>query len=308
MRCSVPALLALGLSVMGSLTQPACSRKFQEVNPFEFTKKGPHGTVIEWLECQECIEGELDALRDRAGQGRFRNAAIGELAEVLRQGPPPRRMSQMERSLLEDYAGLVKYAQTHPEAKPASSRDEFVQRFLSNFRASYRIRAALGLAEIGGQEAREVLQEAARTPSKYRKDVQRVIGQAVATVRGQAAALKLEEDRSLTPNGPGNPVARGGVIVLYATGDGRLFTTEDPPGPEPPVVRGALADSDLPVRVTIGRLPAQVLFSGQAPGMPAGVMQVNAVVPERVSPGDNVTVVITVGDLPSQDGATIVVN
>jgi hypothetical protein len=47
-----------------------------------------------------------------------------------------------------------------------------------------------------------------------------------------------------------------------------------------------------PVTVTIGGNPAQVLFAGLAPGY-AGLYQVNVVVPEGVTPGANVPVILT---------------
>ena len=47
------------------------------------------------------------------------------------------------------------------------------------------------------------------------------------------------------------------------------------------------------VNVTIGGVPAQVDFSGLAPGF-AGLYQVNAVVPAGVTPGNDVPVVLSV--------------
>ena len=121
---------------------------------------------------------------------------------------------------------------------------------------------------------------------------------------GQAAALNVEADGSLTVNGPGNPVARGGMVVLYATGEGQT----DPPGSDGQIVSGAAVPMPLlPVTATIGGVPAQVVYSGPAPGSVAGLLQINAVTSEQVAPGPAVPVVITVGDQPSQSGPTIAV-
>jgi adhesin/invasin len=46
------------------------------------------------------------------------------------------------------------------------------------------------------------------------------------------------------------------------------------------------------VSVTIGGVPAQVLFAGLTPGF-AGLYQVNALVPAGVTPGSQVSIVIT---------------
>ena len=124
------------------------------------------------------------------------------------------------------------------------------------------------------------------------------------TGAGQAAALNVEADGSLTLNGPGNPVARGGVVVLYATGEGQT----DPPGSDGQIVSGAVPVPQLPVTTTIDGVPAQVVYSGSVPGSVAGLLQINAVVSEQVAPGAAVPVVITVGDQPSQSDPTIAVD
>ena len=97
---------------------------------------------------------------------------------------------------------------------------------------------------------------------------------------GQAAALN--EDG--TVNSAGNPVARGGVVVLYLTGDG-----------------GAA------ISVAIGGYSADVLYVGPAPGYP-GLTQVNAVVPAGfLAPGSQ-AVVVSAGGVGSQDGVIIFVH
>jgi len=55
--------------------------------------------------------------------------------------------------------------------------------------------------------------------------------------------------------------------------------------------------------VTIGGQVADVKYAGGAPGVIAGVMQVNAVVPDGVSGAAAVT--ISVGGTASQPGVTI---
>jgi adhesin/invasin len=50
--------------------------------------------------------------------------------------------------------------------------------------------------------------------------------------------------------------------------------------------------------VTIGGLPAQILFSGLAPGF-VGVWQINAVVPENAPAGDDIPVQVSINGAAS---------
>jgi uncharacterized protein (TIGR03437 family) len=62
------------------------------------------------------------------------------------------------------------------------------------------------------------------------------------------------------------------------------------------------------VKVTIGGQNATVNFAGGAPGLVAGVLQVNAQIPAGISAGNAVPVVVQVGTSNSQPGVTIAVN
>jgi uncharacterized protein (TIGR03437 family) len=115
--------------------------------------------------------------------------------------------------------------------------------------------------------------------------------------RGQAAAVNQDG----TQNGAANPAAAGSVLSLYATGEGQTL---------PAGLDGKLAAAPLPqpvaaVTVAIGGVAAEVSYAGGAPGLIAGVMQVNVVVPAGVS--GTVPVVLTVGGVDSQDGVTVAV-
>jgi uncharacterized protein (TIGR03437 family) len=115
--------------------------------------------------------------------------------------------------------------------------------------------------------------------------------------RGQAAAVNQDG----TQNGTANPAAAGSELSLYATGEGQTL---------PAGVDGKSGASPLPqpvaaVTVTIGGVAAEVRYAGGAPGLIAGVMQVNAILPAGVS--GTVPVVLTVGGVASQDGVTVAV-
>jgi uncharacterized protein (TIGR03437 family) len=100
------------------------------------------------------------------------------------------------------------------------------------------------------------------------------------TGSGQALAVNFP---SFTVNSASNPIPAGGVITLYATGEGQ--TT-------PSGVDGKLAPTMQPfpmpvqtVTATVGGLSAVVSYAGAAPGFVAGVMQVNLQVPTGVLSG-----------------------
>jgi len=91
--------------------------------------------------------------------------------------------------------------------------------------------------------------------------------------------------------------------MLFATGEGRT----DPPGVDGKPAADPLPKPLLPISVTIGGLSAQVLYAGGAPRLIAGVLQVNARIPESVATGAAVPVSLTVGQATSQAGVTLAV-
>lgn len=111
---------------------------------------------------------------------------------------------------------------------------------------------------------------------------------------GQGAVL----NQNLSVNSAANPAARGEVVVLYLTGEG----VTSPAG-----VTGRVTPSTAPfpqpvsglVTVTVDGQPATVEFYGSAPGLVAGVMQVNVRLPQGIGTG-SVPVVVRVGDTASQ--------
>jgi uncharacterized protein (TIGR03437 family) len=98
---------------------------------------------------------------------------------------------------------------------------------------------------------------------------------------GQAAAIN--EDG--TVNSASNPAARGSVIVLYATGQGKDLS---------------------PVSLTIGGYTAALQYAGPAPGF-QGLMQINAQIPGGFLVPGILPVVLSIGNASSQDGVTIAV-
>ncbi len=121
-----------------------------------------------------------------------------------------------------------------------------------------------------------------------------------ALAAGKGPGVVLREDLSL--NSASNPSPPGTVVTFYATGEGQT----DPPG-----VDGALAGDPyprpvLPVTMTIGGQPAELLYAGAAPGF-AGLMQINARVPAGLAASATSEVVLSVGGGTSQPGLTMAV-
>jgi uncharacterized protein (TIGR03437 family) len=120
-----------------------------------------------------------------------------------------------------------------------------------------------------------------------------------ATGAGQGAIVNQDG----TVNSAANPAARGSVVSIYATGEGQT----SPPGVTGSVTASGLKTPLQQVTVTIGGIGSSVQYAGSAPESVAGLLQVNAVVPQGASPGSAVPVLVNVGGTPSQAGVTIAV-
>ena len=111
----------------------------------------------------------------------------------------------------------------------------------------------------------------------------------------------MNQDGSL--NGPAVAARAGEVVVLFATGEGQTF----PAGEDGTLTGAQTARPVLPVRVTIGGREGLVLYAGGAPGLVAGVFQVNVRVPADVAAGNAVAVVLQVGENSSANGVTLAI-
>ncbi|MCB1020866.1 MAG: hypothetical protein KDC27_13115, partial [Acidobacteria bacterium] len=121
------------------------------------------------------------------------------------------------------------------------------------------------------------------------------------TGQGQAAALISGTGQVAGPGG--RPVRRGEALEIYLSGLGAVVNPPQPgaAGPVSPLARTL----KLP-RVLLGGAPAEVLFSGLAPGL-AGVYQVNAVVSPSTPSGAQVELLLEMDGVPSQPGVSIAV-
>jgi uncharacterized protein (TIGR03437 family) len=101
-----------------------------------------------------------------------------------------------------------------------------------------------------------------------------------ASGQGQGAIL----NQDLTVNGPANAATRGSILAIYGTGVNVDATT-----------------------VWIGSTRAAVTYSGQAPGLRAGIQQINARIPADAPIGAHVPIVIAAGNEVSGGNVTVAI-
>ena len=117
--------------------------------------------------------------------------------------------------------------------------------------------------------------------------------------QGQGAVQNIDFSQNGDPQSilGAKPAALGSQIEIYATGAGDT---------NPPLLPGQSADpsgsplvlTNVQPTVTIGGQPAQVLFSGMAPGF-VGLCQINVLIPQSVTPGNAVPLVVNAGGVAS---------
>jgi uncharacterized protein (TIGR03437 family) len=121
---------------------------------------------------------------------------------------------------------------------------------------------------------------------------------------GSGPGAILNQDNSL--NGPGHPAAKGSIVQVYMTGEGQTnpggttgkITTATLP---PPQVTPAPVQ---PVQVWIGGQQALCTYAGEAPGLVAGMMQLNVQIPAN-APSGALAILVSVGGKNSQSTITV---
>jgi uncharacterized protein (TIGR03437 family) len=104
---------------------------------------------------------------------------------------------------------------------------------------------------------------------------------------GQGAILHT----NYSPNSTQNPAQRGSVVAIYCTGLGAV----NPAVPQGKVPATApLSVTVQTPNVLVGGVPAEVLYSGLAPGF-VGLYQVNVRIPNTVVAGTSIPVEIQIG-------------
>jgi uncharacterized protein (TIGR03437 family) len=150
-----------------------------------------------------------------------------------------------------------------------------------------------------------------QTPSQPQTVTVAAVAPAIYTTSekgfGQAAVDGVAADGTRFLADKNHPVKAGDTIEIYCSGLGQVSSPV-------PVAPGAASPSPAAVLppnsnlvVTINNVRAtSIPFAGLSPGS-VGLYQVNAVIPEGVTPGDAVPIVITLAGLSSQPYVTIAV-
>lgn len=118
---------------------------------------------------------------------------------------------------------------------------------------------------------------------------------------GAGPLAALNQDGGL--NSVDNPASIGSVVSVYLSGAGTM---------SPPIADGQLGPLSPPfpfpalgVSAAINGLPSQVVFAGQAPGLIAGLVQVNVQIPVGVTPG-TAQLTVFIGNYQTQLRATTI--
>jgi len=123
---------------------------------------------------------------------------------------------------------------------------------------------------------------------------------------GSGPGAILNQNFSL--NGPGNPAAKGSIVMVYMTGEGQT---------SPAGVTGAITTANLPppqvtpapllqtIGVLINGQPAAWTYAGEAPGLAAGLLQLNVQIPFTAQSGVPNSITVSIGSNISQTGVTV---
>jgi len=121
---------------------------------------------------------------------------------------------------------------------------------------------------------------------------------------GSGPGAILNQDNSV--NGPGNRAAKGSIAQVYMTGEGQT---------NPPSVTGAITTATLPppqvtpapalpIMVWIAGQSVPYTYAGEAPGLVAGMMQINVQIPSN-APSGALSIVVSIGGNTSQNGVSV---
>ena len=174
-RNSIVSAAVLTLAILVTGAQPALAQDAPRELPPEQAAE-VRRAVVAWLECEECEEGQLEAVK------KLGSSAVPSLGATLERGPSAASRAKVRRHLEDSYGKIAEYVKKNPEEKLEVSQEEYVKIYLENYAANYRVRSAQALAAIGGDEARKLLATAAAGKAA-REDVQRAIEAAATSAK-----------------------------------------------------------------------------------------------------------------------------
>ena len=118
---------------------------------------------------------------------------------------------------------------------------------------------------------------------------------------GSRQGAIFNQDGSL--NSKANPAARGSIVTLFGTGEG-VTTPVLPDGAL--VISTPYSKPQPPVIVKFADQTADVQYAGAAPFLPTGVLQINATIPNGVTPGD-VPITVSIAGISTTRTVTVAV-
>jgi uncharacterized protein (TIGR03437 family) len=116
---------------------------------------------------------------------------------------------------------------------------------------------------------------------------------------GSGQGAILNQDWSV--NSAALPAAHGDILMLFGTGGG----ITSPASADGQFSTGTPANLAAPPTVTIGGVSGTVWYAGAAPGMVAGVFQINVQVPGAAPSGGSVPIVVQSGTASSPATVTV---
>ena len=124
----------------------------------------------------------------------------------------------------------------------------------------------------------------------------------IFTIDGSGVGQGAIVNQDGTVNSAANPAAIGSYVSVYATGEGqtRPGGIDGKPGDTP-----APTPIAEPVTATVGGLNAEVQYAGGVPGLLAGFLQVNVLIPQKIATGNSVPIVLNIGGHSTQTGVTL---
>lgn len=166
----VQTVIRTSLLAVVCSTFVACDKKTPTTPNYQEIETA-RSAMVTWLECEECTEGELKSVL--AHSKRLQPMLIS----TLNKGVAPASMALYRVELEKRYDELVAASRSNPRTKPTLSKDKFVQLYLGNFSAQYKVRSAQALSAIGGEKSKQAIKEA--LGNAKREDVRKELKQAL---------------------------------------------------------------------------------------------------------------------------------
>jgi uncharacterized protein (TIGR03437 family) len=119
---------------------------------------------------------------------------------------------------------------------------------------------------------------------------------------GQLAAFNVDETTgALSLNTETSTAVKGGVVVLYATGEG----VTSPASTDGQIVTVPTTTPNPALSVQIGGTNGTILYAGGVVGLVSGIMQINVRIPTTITATKSTPVILTINGIASPPGTTI---